>query len=97
MYGFTISILALLAACAAPTETTLADRSVAYRIDCAASGGGLNYCFEKAGKSCGAAGYTVYAEDGQTISRVSAGETDIRSVVSEYEGDQNSILIKCDS
>ena len=93
--GLAIPALALLAACAAPVTTTLPDGSVAYRIDCGGSNEGLNFCFEKAGKSCGAEGYTIYDSQGQAItsSATAAGERAPR--VLAYDSSGNSILIKC--
>ena len=97
MYGLTGSVLALLAACAGPSQTTLPDGSVAYRIDCDGSAAGMNYCFERAGKSCGAAGYVIVDEDGQTISDSTAADSDAGALVREYAAGQNSILVSCRS
>lgn len=88
-------VLLVLAACAAPTQTTLSDGTVAFRIDCDGAVGGMNYCLERAGKSCGAAGYTIVDEDGRTISSSAACGTDIDACVKLYETDQNSILVRC--
>ena len=94
-FSLNISGLALLAACATPTQTTLSDGTVAYRIDCDPSAAGMNYCFERAGKSCGAAGYTIVDEEGQMISRGDAADSATEGRVKAYVIDQNSILIKC--
>ncbi len=96
-FGLTISALTLLAACAAPTQTTLSDGTVAHRIECDGTASGLNYCFERAGKSCGAAGYTIVDQDGQTISEGGVGGSDTETLVRQYATDQNSILVKCGS
>lgn len=88
---------ALLSGCATPVETTLADGSVAYRIDCGGNTRGMNYCFEKAGKSCGAEGYSIVGRDGTVIATSAAAETDAEAVVRGFETDRNSILIKCGS
>ena len=93
--GLTIPALALLAACAGPTTTTLADGTVAYRIDCGKSHEGLNFCFEKAGKSCGAEGYTVYDNQGQPITSSAAASSEQEPRVLAYNTAGNSILIKC--
>jgi hypothetical protein len=93
--GLTISGLALLAACAAPSQTTLSDGTVALRIDCEGSAGGLNYCFERAGKSCGAAGYSIVDQDGRVLSESDVAESDMGALVRAYAADQNSILIRC--
>lgn len=94
-FGITISLLALLAACAAQTQTTLSDGAAAYRIDCDGTSAGLNYCFERAGKSCGAAGYTIVDQEGRTITTSRVADSDMETLVREYEADQNSILVKC--
>lgn len=94
-FGITISLLALLAACAAQTEATLPDGTVAYRIDCDRTSAGLNLCFERAGKSCGAEGYTIVGRDGQIISTSRVADSDREALVREYEANQNSILFKC--
>lgn len=94
-FGITISFLALLAACAAPTQTTLPDGTVAYRIDCDRTSAGLNLCFERAGKSCGADGYTIVDREGRTISTNRVADSDQAALVREYEANQNSILVKC--
>lgn len=96
-FGLTICAFTLLAACAAPTQTTLSDGTVAYRIECDGTAAGLNYCFERAGKSCGAVGYTIVGQDGQTISDGDVGDSNAASLVREYATDQNSILVKCGS
>ncbi len=90
-----IPVLALLAACGAQTQTALPDGTMATRIDCSAQTGGLNFCFEKAGKSCGADGYTILARDGQAISSSNATETERIARIQSYQTDGNSILIKC--
>ena len=87
--------LLVIAACAGPRETVLADGTVAYRIDCESTSGGLNYCFERAGKSCGADGYTLLGDDGSTLGSADAGDADIDSLVRTHQGDQNSILVRC--
>jgi len=96
-FGLTIGALTLLAACAAPTQTTLSDGTVATRIDCDGTASGLNYCFERAGKSCGAAGYTIVDQDGTVISESDVAGSGAGSLVKEYATDQNSILVKCGS
>ena len=89
--------LVLLAACAGPTTTTLADGSIAYRIDCGKSSQGMNYCFEKAGKSCGAEGYTIYDRQGQAISSSNAATSNDEPRTLAYDTAGNSILIRCGS
>lgn len=96
--GIAISFLALLAACAAPSQTTtLPDGTVAYRIDCDATAAGLNYCFERAGKTCGATGYAIVSQDGRLISTSDVADSDRIEQVSAFDTGQNedSILISC--
>ena len=91
-----LAAAALLAACATPTTTTqLPDGTYAYRIDCGGSALGLNYCLEKAGKSCGAKGYTIVDERGNTVSSSVDLEDDPQALFKDWEGDRNSILIRC--
>ena len=92
--GLSAGAVALLGACATPLETTLADSTVAYRIDCS-SARGLNYCFEKAGKSCGADGYSIVGRDGQLISSGNAASSEQEARVLAYQSNRTSILIRC--
>ena len=86
----------LLAACAGgPTVTTLPDGSVAYRIPCDGTARGLNYCLEKAGKSCGAEGYTIVTPDGRKLSTSDAVQGDAQALFKDYAADRNSLLIQC--
>ena len=88
--------LALLAACGSqPTTTTLPDGSTAIRIDCGSSSVGLNYCFEKAGKTCGAEGYSVIAPDGTVMATVDMSGTSAQELVTGFSTETTSILIKC--
>lgn len=89
--------LGLLSACAGPAQTTLADGTVAYKIDCQASAAGMNYCFEKAGKSCGADGYQIIGRDGQVLGDGEAAASDNVRVVNAWQTDRNSIYIRCDT
>ncbi len=91
----TVSIAVLLTACAGPSQVTLADGTMAYRIDCDGTAAGMNYCFERAGKSCGADGYTVVDSDGRTISTSAVADQDATALVRSYSTDQNSMLVKC--
>ena len=91
-----VSLLALLGACGStPSVVTLPDGSVATRIDCGGSAVGLNYCFEQAGKSCGAAGYSIVSPDGRVLSTSEVASTDPESLTVAFSTDTNSILIKC--
>lgn len=96
-FGLTATMLLLLAGCAASPVTTLPDGSVAYRIDCDGSARGLNLCFEKAGKSCGADGYTIVDPDGRRISSSRIADYDMQTIVRAYSSDKNSILVRCGS
>lgn len=95
-FGLTFSTLALLAACAAPGQTSLSDGTTAIRIECLGTARGLNACLERAGKSCGAAGYKVVDQDGQTVF-ASGADAGMDALVRTYEEDQSSILVKCGS
>ena len=94
-FGLIIAALALLTACAGPSQTTLPDGSVAYYIDCDGTAGGMNYCFERAGKSCGAAGYTIVDPGGRTLSKGDVADSDLQALIKVYRTDQNSILVRC--
>lgn len=96
-FGLTIATLVLFAACASLSQSLLSDGTVAYRIDCDGTAAGMNYCFERAGKSCGAAGYVIVDQDGRTLSQSSAADTDIDALVRIDEADQNSILFRCNT
>ena len=87
----------LLAACAGPTQTTLADGTVAYQIECDGTAPGMNYCFERAGKTCGATGYSLVNSEGQVIASSDAAGSDPQSLGRVYKTVQNSILVKCGS
>ena len=90
------STLALLGACApTPTVTNLPDGSAAYRIDCGGSSVGLNYCFEKAGKTCGAEGYSIVSPDGTVMATVDMSGTNAQELTTGFSTDTTSILIKC--
>lgn len=94
--GFSLAACLLMTACAGtPQTTTFADGSTAMRIVCDASAAGLNRCFERAGRSCGATGYTIVDARGIPIAAGRTGDAPTESMVKEYEMDQNSILIKC--
>ena len=95
--GIAVCALSLLAACASqgPATTTLPDGSLAYRIDCGQGSGGMNFCFEKAGKSCGADGYTIVRPDGTFVSSSRANESERAVRVRQNQADRNSILITC--
>ncbi len=94
-----ISAAVLLTACAGPNQVTLPDGTVAYAIACDGSPAGMNYCFERAGKSCGAEGYTIVDNDGSVISTSAAVDQDSQALVRlrAYSTDQSSMLVKCGS
>ena len=93
--GVAVSAVTMLAACAAPTQTTLDDGTTALLIDCGGTTRGMNYCFEKAGKSCGADGYSIVGQDGRIIATGDAADTDPAAVVRNFDAETNNILIKC--
>ena len=86
----------VLAGCAAPRLTSLADGRSVYQIDCDGTPRGLNYCLEKAGRTCGARAYTLYAEDGRRISF--GGDSEISGEVAykDFPGDRSQILFLCE-
>ena len=85
----------MLAGCAGPTRATLPDGSYAYRIDCAGTARGLNYCLEKAGKSCGAEGFTIVTPEGRKVATSDAVSNDPQALFKDYAADRNGILIQC--
>ena len=93
--GLAFPIFLLIAACAGSSTNTLPDGRSTLRIDCSAGVGGLNYCFEKAGKSCGAEGYTIVGRDGETISTSNAATSEREARLRAYDADANSINIVC--
>lgn len=93
--GLAIPALLLITACAGPSTTTLADGRTANRIDCSAGVGGLNFCFEKAGKSCGAEGYTIVGKDGEMISSSTATATEREARLQANQLNVNHIFVVC--
>ncbi|MEM7765179.1 MAG: hypothetical protein AAF290_14025 [Pseudomonadota bacterium] len=89
-----IAAACLTSGCATPQQTTLADGSVAYRIDCDGTSRGLNACLERAGRSCGAAGYVLIGDNGK---RLSSASNDSQALFKDFAGDRNSILFQCDA
>ena len=88
--------VAALGACAANEPiTTLPDGSEAIRIECGGSSVGVNYCFEKAGKTCGAEGYSIVAPDGTVMATVNMSGTNAQDLTTGFSSETNSILIKC--
>lgn len=91
------AVCLVLTACAGgPTVATMPDGSYAYRIDCDGTARGLNYCLEKAGKSCGARGYRIVTPEGETVTTSAAVDGDAQALFKDYAADRNSILIQCD-
>lgn len=87
--------LAILAGCAGSTQTTLADGTMAQRIECDGTARGLNFCFELAGKSCGAEGYTILNEAGETIGKSDYADAGSDRLIRQQAESENSILIRC--
>ncbi|MFK8052972.1 MAG: hypothetical protein AB8F65_08335 [Woeseiaceae bacterium] len=90
-----VGCLVMLGACAAPVSTELSDGTFAYKIDCDGTARGLNYCLEKAGKSCGAKGYTLVSEAGERLSNSDAVSSDSQAFFKDYAGDRNRIYYQC--
>ena len=90
-----LSAVSVLAACAGPAQTTLPDGTLAYRIDCGASAADMNFCFEKAGKSCGADGYTIVGRNGELLGTGEVAASDSVKVVKAWQTNKNSIYIRC--
>lgn len=88
---------AIMGACASvPSQVTLPDGTLATRIDCGGSTVGLNYCFEQAGKSCGAEGYSVVdPATGAIISTSALAAADPDAFTVAFSTDTKSIFIKC--
>ena len=94
--GLTIVGAVALSACATPpVQTRLPDGTLVYQIECDGTAAGLNYCFGKAGKSCGAEGFTIVDEAGNTLTDSEAANVGTDGAVSLWAGDYNSILVKC--
>ncbi|MEO0617207.1 MAG: hypothetical protein AAFY69_13845 [Pseudomonadota bacterium] len=93
--GLALVAVCVVAGCAAPRTATLPDGTFAYRIDCDGNARGLNLCLEKAGKSCGARGYTIVTAEGRKISTSDAVDDGAQALFKDFEGDRNSILIQC--
>ena len=89
--------LVILGGCATPAPTTLSDGTTATRIACEGTGRGLNYCFERAGKSCGAEGYTILDDSGRVIGKSDVADAGTDRLVRQYAEDQSGILIRCGS
>ena len=95
-FTLVLTMTGLLSACATPAATaTLSDGTVVYRIDCDSSARGINYCFEKAGKSCGAEGYTIVSRSGIQLSTSEVADGDVETLTRAFETDSNSIYIRC--
>ena len=90
-----LAALLCLAGCAGPVSTTLANGQIAYRVDCDGNARGLNLCLEKAGKSCGADGYTLVSEEGLTLSTSDAIGNDPNTFYKDFAGDRNRIYFAC--
>lgn len=96
--GLGLAAGVLLAACSSTPQTaTMANGSMATRIDCDGTTDGMNYCFERAGKMCGAAGYTLVDSNGVPISGKQGVNPGMETVVKAYEMDKNTIYVICGS
>lgn len=63
--ALTICLAALVSGCVAPKRIRLPDGNQGYAITCNGSARTWNWCYEQAGKACGAAGYDVLTQDGE--------------------------------
>lgn len=90
------SALFVLGGCAAPQLTTLEDGTVAYQIDCDGTARGLNYCLEKAGRTCAARGYVLYNKAGERVSLAGEAGSSGQATYKEFEGDRNRIIFQCE-
>ena len=93
--GLTLLALAGIAGCAGPTSATLPDGTVPYRVNCDTTSRGLNFCFENAGRTCGADGYSVIAADGSRLSPNAISRSELQALTAAYQENRNSILIAC--
>ncbi len=94
--GLGIAALAGIGACASgPQTATLADGTVAFRVECDGASSGMNYCFERAGKSCGANGYAIVDNNGQIVSGSNVTDADLGPITKAWQADQSSILVRC--
>jgi hypothetical protein len=55
-----------LAGCAMSKQTYLPDGRLGHSISCDGTAVSMNYCYEKAGELCGAAGYDLITRENQT-------------------------------
>ena len=95
--GLAISATAMLAACAGSGQTVSPGSTLTLNIDCEGTARGLNYCLERAGKSCGAAGYTIVNSAGEMLSNSTIAASDMETLVKAYETDRNGVLVRCGS
>ena len=96
--GLAIALALGIGACAATPDTaTLSDGTVAFRVECDGATSGMNYCFERAGKSCGAEGYSIVDSNGRVVSSANATDSDLAPITKAWQEDQSSILVRCGS
>ncbi len=92
--------LASLSGCAGAggsNLTVLADGTTALAIECDGTARGLNFCFELAGKSCGAQGYTILNEAGEAIGKSDYADAGTDRLIRQQAEDENRLLIRCGS
>lgn len=63
---YLIPVALLLASCATPEPTYLADGRKGYTVDCSGSMNDWNVCLKKAGKICGEKGYDIVSTTNET-------------------------------
>ncbi|MDJ0759525.1 MAG: hypothetical protein QNJ19_09000 [Woeseiaceae bacterium] len=92
--------LAMLAGCGATggsNLTVLGDGTTALAVECDGTPRGLNFCFELAGKSCGAQGYTIFNQAGESIGKSDYADAGTDRLIRQQAEDENRILIRCGS
>ncbi|MDJ0916353.1 MAG: hypothetical protein QNJ05_01230 [Woeseiaceae bacterium] len=75
--------------------TALADGTTALAIECDGTARGLNFCFELAGKSCGAKGYTILNEAGEAIGKSDYADAGTDRLIRQQAEDENRLLVRC--
>jgi len=86
-------IAALLTGCVSSSQTYTSDGAAGYTVSCHGAMVTWNSCHSKAGKLCGARGYTIDSD-----SRSTGRDTDADILVaSENEGVMRSMVIACKS
>ena len=75
MKYITLLALVILTGCASSTTTYLPDGRQGYSLNCSGTARTWGMCYEKAGEICGATGYDVVLQNGETGETVSGSAT----------------------